>query len=226
MVDSTCVVCGGRVSSTRSRKYCSRSCQARACYERQKATDHRSRPNVAATRKTWMDANRYRYKDRERAAQRRRYAETECSSERVRMARQKLRTAARGTSARSVWTAGLCRRCGELFVGHGTGSSAVLAYCSGRCAQRDKSNLRRALRAGVKLTKGRRYKVLERDGWCCRICGDPVNRNAVVPALDAPVIDHRIPLAAGGAHEEANWQTAHFYCNSVKRDQVGFDFAA
>jgi 5-methylcytosine-specific restriction endonuclease McrA len=59
----------------------------------------------------------------------------------------------------------------------------------------------------------------------CQICGDPVNRDAAVPELDAPVVDHRVPLAQGGEHGPANWQTAHFYCNSVKRDQVGFDFA-
>jgi 5-methylcytosine-specific restriction endonuclease McrA len=38
----------------------------------------------------------------------------------------------------------------------------------------------------------------------------------VTPAPDAPVIDHLVPLAAGGAHHEGNWQTAHFYCNTAK----------
>lgn len=78
---------------------------------------------------------------------------------------------------------------------------------------------------GCKVTPGRRYEVHERDDWTCRICGDPVNREAKVPELDAPVIDHIIPLAAGGDHGPDNWQTAHFYCNSIKRDQLGFDFA-
>lgn len=75
------------------------------------------------------------------------------------------------------------------------------------------------------MTPGRRYAVYERDGWVCQICGDAVRREAAVPDLDAPVIDHRIPLAAGGEHGPDNWQTAHFYCNSVKRDQLDFDFA-
>lgn len=70
----------------------------------------------------------------------------------------------------------------------------------------------------MKITPGRRHAVFERDDWVCQICGDRVNRQAVVPELDAPVIDHRVPLAAGGEHGQANWQTAHFYCNSVKRD--------
>lgn len=67
--------------------------------------------------------------------------------------------------------------------------------------------------------------MFERDGWLCRICGDPVNRAAKVPELDAPVVDHRVPLAAGGAHAPENWQTAHFYCNSAKSAQLDFDFA-
>lgn len=78
---------------------------------------------------------------------------------------------------------------------------------------------------GCTITPGRRHAVYERDGWMCRICGDPVNRAAEVPALDAPVIDHRVPLAQGGVHGPENWQTAHFYCNSVKQDQLDFDFA-
>lgn len=68
--------------------------------------------------------------------------------------------------------------------------------------------------------------IHEDDDWTCRICGDPVNREATVPDLDAPVIDHIVPLAAGGAHAPENWQTAHFYCNSVKRDLVDFDGGA
>ena len=47
-----------------------------------------------------------------------------------------------------------------------------------------------------------------------------MNRTAEVPALDAPVIDHTIPLAKGGVHGPTNWQTAHFWCNSVKADKL------
>lgn len=72
--------------------------------------------------------------------------------------------------------------------------------------------------AGAPLTPGRRHAIYVRDNWTCQICGDPVNRAAQVPELDAPVIDHVVALAAGGSHGPDNWATAHFYCNSVKRD--------
>jgi len=75
------------------------------------------------------------------------------------------------------------------------------------------------------MSPGQRWRVFERDNWMCRICGDPVNRDARTPELDAPTVDHIVPLARGGAHAPDNWQTAHFYCNSVKSDQIGIEFA-
>lgn len=64
-----------------------------------------------------------------------------------------------------------------------------------------------------------RARVFRRDEYICHICGDPTNRLAVVPELDAPVVDHVIPLAAGGADDETNMKCAHFWCNSVKGDK-------
>lgn len=122
-----------------------------------------------------------------------------------------------------VWISGFCVSCGDAFT---VIDQNTARYCSTTCAKRESKARRRAREAGAKITPGRRHRVYERDDWTCRICGDPVNRGAVVPELDAPVIDHILPLAVGGAHCEDNWQTAHFYCNSVKQDQVGFDFAA
>jgi len=46
-----------------------------------------------------------------------------------------------------------------------------------------------------------------------------VMRGAVVPHPLAPTIDHVVPLAAGGLHEPANVQLAHFLCNARKSDR-------
>ena len=62
----------------------------------------------------------------------------------------------------------------------------------------------------------RRSKVYERDGYSCQLCGRPVKMAATVPHPKAPTLDHIIPLAAGGTHEYANVQLAHFICNSRK----------
>ncbi|WP_353963754.1 HNH endonuclease signature motif containing protein [Streptomyces sp. NBC_00237] len=94
------------------------------------------------------------------------------------------------------------------------------SYCSHRCSSRAQEDRRRARIAGAAVGSVSRWRVYERDAWTCHICGDPVDRDAVVPDLAAPVLDHVMPLARGGPHSEGNLKTAHFYCNSVKRDLV------
>lgn len=98
-----------------------------------------------------------------------------------------------------------CRACGESF-----GSAlALAAYCPDKCRLRLRTDW---------ITKAARVALYERDGWMCHICGDPVNRDAMVPELDAPTLDHVVARAVGGDHSPGNLKTAHFYCNSVKRE--------
>jgi 5-methylcytosine-specific restriction endonuclease McrA len=234
MGDLTCVICA-RSLTGRQLRFCSAACSRRGAHLAQVASGyrvlHRSKPEIKAKFREYSARSRSRQDPDRLRAQWREYSRTRrpprrAMSQRMNLARRKARRAARGTNGGKVqWANGPCRRCGEWFTGKRNGP-VTPAFCSGRCSRADIRAQRRAQEAGVKITKGRRWAVHERDGWICRICGDPVNRDAAVPALDAPVIDHRIPLAAGGEHSEANWQTAHYYCNSVKRDQVGFDFAA
>ena len=142
---------------------------------------------------------------------------------RRRRAEKKLTQAAEGVSRGWVFVSGPCHSCGMEFVCQQTNAPAK--FCSRTCSRRENKAIRRARQKAVRISPGRRHAVFVRDGWMCRICGDPVNRSAQVPELDAPVVDHRIPLARGGAHAPENWQTAHFYCNSVKCDQLDYDFA-
>lgn len=55
-----------------------------------------------------------------------------------------------------------------------------------------------------------RFLVFKRDHFACVICG----RSGVGIKLE---IDHRIPLAKGGADEPSNMQTLCFECNRGKR---------
>jgi len=68
-----------------------------------------------------------------------------------------------------------------------------------------------------------RAQVFARDGGRCQICGRKARMTAVVPHPLAPVLDHIIPLAAGGTHEPRNVQLAHFICNSRKRETPAGD---
>jgi 5-methylcytosine-specific restriction endonuclease McrA len=62
------------------------------------------------------------------------------------------------------------------------------------------------------------YVVYVRDSWVCYLCAAAVDRYAAVPMPLAPTLDHVVPLVNGGAHTYSNIKTAHFICNSLKRD--------
>lgn len=63
-------------------------------------------------------------------------------------------------------------------------------------------------------------RVAERDGWCCQLCGVPVDLTLEYPDRMARSIDHAVPLAAGGAHTFENCQLAHWICNVRKGDRL------
>jgi 5-methylcytosine-specific restriction endonuclease McrA len=112
-----------------------------------------------------------------------------------------------------TFTGGYCQNCGESFVapcGPGKGDR----FCSPRCGKKFYRRRRRRSRPGPV----NRIAVFERDRYVCQLCGGVTDEGAVVPWLRAPVLDHVIPLAQGGADTWENVQTAHFYCNSLKRD--------
>lgn len=119
------------------------------------------------------------------------------------------------------FVAAFCCECGDGFVRRGSlmGPQGGRVFCSRACGRRaerrDNRHRRRAGRAGKRIY---RAKVFERDGWACRLCGDPLDRSADVPHPMAPVLDHIVPLALGGEHAHYNVQAAHFMCNSRKRD--------
>lgn len=62
----------------------------------------------------------------------------------------------------------------------------------------------------ARITKGKRRRVLERDGKKCKKCG--VTENLT--------IDHIIPTSKGGHHGISNMQTLCFDCNVEKGDLI------
>lgn len=253
MSERTCVQCDAVIppGARSDRKYCSPLCSARALNDRRRADGRlrEQREKYADQRKAWQRkayAEKRYHEDRtcelcdESFTCHRdsgtRFCSTTCSSigkrpsryKRSTLARFALAKAARGTSGGGRrFISGRCFQCGSDCTSTTfDGAPSPSLYCSDSCYRSAKKERHRARRSGAEITPGRRYAIYERDSWTCRICGDPVNREAKVPDLDAPVIDHRIPLNVGGEHAESNWQTAHFYCNSVKQDRAGFDFAA
>lgn len=119
-----------------------------------------------------------------------------------------------------------CVDCGATFS-HRRSGRPVLRCISCRVAAKRKHKRSRPARARRRarlrtatIERFTHTEIFDRDGWLCGICGQPTERDAVVPALLAPTLDHVVPLAAGGAHSRANVQCAHFICNSRKGANV------
>lgn len=122
-----------------------------------------------------------------------------------------------------MFVAGWCPHDGAPFV---VESQLTSRYCSDRCQRASHRRLRRARARASGRVWVNRFAIFERDGWLCGICGDPVDRDAKVPDLAAPVLDHIVPLARGGIDAPDNLRCAHYYCNSVKRDQLDEEMVA
>jgi 5-methylcytosine-specific restriction endonuclease McrA len=80
---------------------------------------------------------------------------------------------------------------------------------------------RRARMMGVYVgPKAPRFKIADRDGWCCGLCGGHIPR---VVRHGHPLyltIDHIVPLSRGGEHSPSNVQAAHATCNYTKGDRL------
>lgn len=63
-------------------------------------------------------------------------------------------------------------------------------------------------------------EIFERDGWICKLCGEPVDESIAYPNPKSASLDHVLPIAKGGGHTRANCQLAHLGCNSRKRDRL------
>lgn len=74
----------------------------------------------------------------------------------------------------------------------------------------------RARRYGVAYQYVKPVDIYARDGWCCQLCNEPIDRD--LPPNDdwAPSLDHIVAMASGGAHVPSNLQAAHRWCNSAK----------
>ena len=65
------------------------------------------------------------------------------------------------------------------------------------------------------------FKVFDRDGWVCQMCGVPTPRELRATWEDnAPELDHIIPLSKGGPHTYKNTQCSCRKCNQRKSDKI------
>ena len=94
-------------------------------------------------------------------------------------------------------------------------------YCGDKCSTRHrrriKNGVRRAIKRGVKWERIDPFKIFDRDGWKCQMCGRPCpfeKRGTCEP--DAPETDHVKAMCFGGPHVERNIWTSCRSCNMRK----------
>jgi 5-methylcytosine-specific restriction endonuclease McrA len=80
--------------------------------------------------------------------------------------------------------------------------------------------LRRARRIGATVEPVSPREIFVRDCWICQICIEPIDPGAPYPDPMSASVDHRLPLARGGAHSRDNCQAAHLICNLRKHDKM------
>jgi hypothetical protein len=119
-----------------------------------------------------------------------------------------------------------CQPCRRSAPAHGTRKG----YRENRCrcdlckqwvADQWRAQYRRLRARGsarLRITPELRADIYERDDWTCRICLEPVDRDAEPLTSWYPTLDHITPQSRGGTHDPSNLRTAHHWCNLALND--------
>ena len=65
-----------------------------------------------------------------------------------------------------------------------------------------------------------RRQVLDRDGWRCQLCGEPIDPHARSRSPMSATVDHVVAVLDGGSwYAPANLRAAHLVCNSTRANR-------
>ena len=125
------------------------------------------------------------------------------------------------------WRFKKCRYCKKWRYGF-TGK-----YCSEQCRKRVK-RIKHELQKNERLKRARSngqfdadidiYKLIERDGGRCYLCGDDVLFSYHYNHPKYPTIEHVMPISKGGAHSWDNVKVACRECNTYKSTTLIDDY--
>jgi 5-methylcytosine-specific restriction endonuclease McrA len=116
-----------------------------------------------------------------------------------------------------------CSFCPLYVMGRRSGTCSACSEARARAHKTAARLVRRAKERSAKVESVDPYRVFERDGWLCRLCGASTPRaKRGTYEDDAPELDHVVPIAKGGEHSYANTQCACRRCNGLKSDAMGW----
>lgn len=209
---TTCKQCGSELSEPPYGQvppsYCSKSCQNRASYLRQKERGTRAprpKPMVDCTEcGQTFEAGRLGAM----------YCSTRCSR-RAHLQSQERMCDVDGCD-RPYRAKGMCHMHWRR-VARAEGRESAPVWSERR---RDAWKVRQSLKRGAVDAETFSYmEIFERDGWLCGICEEPVDPLLEYPEPMSRSLDHVVPLARGGSHVRENAQLAHLLCNVRKGDR-------
>lgn len=106
--------------------------------------------------------------------------------------------------------------------------NGTVSYCSNECKKQAIKIINANYKHKTRLRKWATVyqyinpiKVFNRDKWHCKLCGvsTPKSMRGTI-ALNAPELDHIIPLSKGGSHTYTNVQCLCRSCNNIKSDKL------
>lgn len=229
-------------------RYCSRTCfisKVSSPIEKQRACSHCSKSYVKKKGRASSEGNKFCSRECFFEAQKKRFeaarSERTASKLRLQNARRFILECKKTTRATTPQRRTCCH-CGSIFDWARV-KSRPSAYCSddcrlagrkakvtawkrsppGRAMDRSLKSARRLRGAGVFPPLIDPDKVLHRDEYRCRMCKRTLDRkDRGTTSWLAPEVDHYIPLALGGVHQEWNMQCLCRRCNIMKGE--GFIF--
>lgn len=109
-----------------------------------------------------------------------------------------------------------CQSCGKPFAPDRLGK----VHCTKGCRVATQDGVKRARKRNATVERVSPFRVFERDGWRCQLCGCKTlrsKRGTIHPR--APELDHIMPLSKGGEHSYANTHCACKTCNASKNNR-------
>jgi predicted nucleic acid-binding Zn ribbon protein len=166
---------------------------------------------------------------------RRQCCSEECSAEKARRDTQEFYYSFRADYDKQLRMMGFesqrfrCYKCGHEY--ETTYDYRSERYCSEECGYKfihklgNRKRRARKWKTEAIFDKFPEWEIYERDDWTCQICGLPIRTDVASPHYQSATIDHIVPLSRGGSHVRDNCQSAHFICNSLKRDLLPMQLA-